>query len=273
MEELKEEKVKLLRKIYDARESETKAFNIGNYYGTPARIAELIARDEEKYSWFKDEINIGEKTESLKEKLRCFLQYSWFKDEINIEEKIESLKEKLRCFLQDTIYFDKTKTDFLNHFYDFFKVKLCLPDKFCTQVKCYEDIVDQLKDLKDNTVDPIFQKHNEKLENTLSSCEQILGKVYNSGEQWQKDVVRSIDEDDCESWQKTLQEFENISQELSGTTKLSKNIDIKLPQDIDLTCLKEDIKDLYTKLAYKRCSLSDLKEVFYIFDKIKVKTP
>lgn len=85
--------------------------------------------------------------------------------------------------MQDTIYFNKTKIDFLNHFYDFSKVKLYLPDKFCTQVKCYEDIVDQLKDLKDNTVDPIFQKYNGKLENTLSFCEQIFEKVYNSGEQ------------------------------------------------------------------------------------------
>ena len=89
-----------------------------------------------------------------------------------------------------------------------------MPDKFCTQVKCYEDIVDQLKDLKDNTVDPIFQKHNEKLENTLSSCEQILGKVYNSREQRQEDVVRSINEGNSEAWQKTLKEFESFSEEI-----------------------------------------------------------
>ena len=57
LQRLREERARIDRQICNMRESETHTYSVsdGFYQGTPARIAEAVSRDREKYRWFTDD--------------------------------------------------------------------------------------------------------------------------------------------------------------------------------------------------------------------------
>lgn len=256
LRELREEKVKVNRRLCDIRESETHTQSIagGTYRGTAARIAEAVNRDRAAYEWFTDIVPL----------------YKTCPISIN---DLQSVLVMLRQFTPE-----KRRELGLA-----WPEALPSSERFANLVKNEESATEEERNLAngaDERIADLLVKSGpttiEAIRDALSDFCDKRRRLLAMPHSWMDDAVRDILGGNSLLWRELLRVTRDVISSVEGLVAVADNASIEFPDTTDIRTLYEDAHKLKGhienggKLGWGPFRPKPVKERLYVIKSVKI---
>ncbi|MCD4829523.1 MAG: AAA family ATPase [Candidatus Cloacimonetes bacterium] len=256
LHDLRQEKVSLIRRLQDIRESETHAQSIaeGNYKGTAAQIAKAVHQKESSYKWFTDTPTLNKTCPVSESDLRPIL-------------------DALRHFVPDKRH----------------ELSLICPDSlqpvdgFASLVnaeqKAIEEEVRSGKGADEQIAEYLTRVENDTIESLRDSLELFQSKLRSlpiATHPWVSRALSDVLNRNPALWKKLHQVTSQSISTIESLVSLADNTNITLPDNIQLKKVIEDISKLIEhmksggKLGWGLFRPKLVKERMYILKTVRV---
>ncbi|ABA57432.1 Superfamily I DNA and RNA helicases and helicase subunits-like protein [Nitrosococcus oceani ATCC 19707] len=256
LQELREEKAKINRRLHDIREAETHPQSVaeGTYRGTAARIAESVNKNRSTFGWFTDSVPL-DKT----------LQIS----EIDLREILMALR-----------HFTPEKREELN---------LAWPDSVPSSERFVQLVQNEAKaseeerrlaDRADDHVADLLANHSsatiENIRDALARFRDTRRKLIMASHSWMKEALRDILSGNSALWRELFRVTDHAISEVEGLVAIADNTSIEFLESIDIRVLREDARKLKEhmesggKLGWGPLRSKRVKERLYVIKSVKV---
>lgn len=221
---LREEKAKLNRRLWDIRESETHMQSIaeGAYRGTAARIAEAVNRDRADYEWFTDNVPLDDTYQiavtDLPNVLAALRQFT-----------PEKRRELRLAWPKD----------------------LPLPERFASLVKEEKNAIEEERNSANGTDERIVDLLVKSGSSTIEAIRDALScfcekrrTLLAMPHSWMDDAVRNILGGNPHLWRELLRVTRDVISSVEGLVAVADDASIEFPDTTDIRTLCDDARKL-----------------------------
>lgn len=256
LRKLREESVKVNRRLRDIRESETHTQSIaeGTYRGTAARIAEAVNRDRSAYEWFTDTVPLDNTCQVSTNDMRSVL-------------------EALRKFTPE-----KRK-----------ELALAWPEalpsheRFANLIKNETNAAEEKKNSAHGASEHIadlLARNNppaiEAIRNAFSTFRDTRRRLLATPHSWMNGALRDILGGNSSLWHELLRVTRDVIASIEQLVAVADNTNIEFPDTTDIRALFDDVRKLKEhlenggKLGWGIFRPKTVKERLYVIKTVKI---
>ena len=256
LRKLREEKVKVNRRLLDIRESETHTPSVaeGTYRGTAARIAEAVNRDRADYGWFTDSVPLDRTCQISTNVLQSVLEA--------LRQFTPEKRRELGLTWPEAL-------PSLERFANLVKNEASATEEEQNSAPGADE---RLADLLARSNPPVI----EAIHNAFSSFQDARRKLLAAPHSWMIDALRDVLGGNSSLWHERLRVTRDVITSIEGLVAIADETRIEFPDTIDIRSLHEDARKLKEhmgnggKLGWGLFRPKPVKERLYVIKAVKI---
>ncbi len=256
LQELREEKTIVNRRLRDIRESETHPQSIaeGAYRGTAARIAEAVNRGRATYEWFIDSIPLDKSCKTSANDLQGIL--------VALRQFTPEKREELGLAWPEALPSNERFAQLVK------SEASAIEEEQNSKNGADESIADQLSKSSSAAIEAICE--------TLCTLRDTRKRVLTTSHSWMGEAVRDILSSNPTMWRELLRVTQGVISSVERLIATADNARIEFPNNLDIRMLHEDARYLQQhmenggKLGWGIFRSKFVKERLYVIEAVTI---